>query len=1133
MQHLKRIIICTATLLTALFCLPAAAGESDSGVSFTYELQQPGQVSAAVYNQEGRLVRTLLRAQSRRAGRHTLTWDGLDRLGEPQPPGEYTVKILRKPPFRREFIMQVGVNPNSEPYHRWVGDFGGGTSVAVDASGMYVSSRNAEGNFMLLKQSIDGAERMWARDSVDPWRGGLSLASDGETVYVLQQNGYITLFEAETGKSTGRWDVLPEEAEKKKKRRGMKYTDHSPLASMDMAVRGSTRVVSYRRHDRIVWLNEEGKTATTATVSSPRAVAVSPDSTVYVISGKKVLSVSENGDAETIVEGLANPWRLAYDAHNDDLLVAEGPDEWRIERFSASGELLATCGRQGGRREGPYVATDFKHFTDITADGRGGFFVAEPERPPRRVAHFDAEGQLIREWYGGLNFFSWRAIDPRDPTRVWYKPSSGPSLVLAEVDYANRTWSVRETHNPGNKAGGLGRGGGNKGKFHVRYHDGERYLVGESFPPMVFHHHDGRLNPVVMGNRGRHFPQAHTIAKLMGADDPKQWIRKHLGKRTRQKNTYLWIDQNADHQPQPDEITLHKLGNVYHGPGQGAWIGRDFSVIAGGGDYNPLRGEEDGATKFYTSLMLLGPTGWKNGVPQYGLPQTARELDVARMYVEPKTDAYIGRAEVAHTYRDTGGAYYAFYNWGGRGFGGFPNFQAGRYARLTKWSPGGERIWSVGRKASGANKAAIYWNPTQPGGIHYPTEIAGEVRDTIVVCDRIVNPGMAWTKDGLFAGSFFPGRVDDGLPGWVYAWQRDMETNTHSVVNHDCLEGGAITEHDGKVYFYSPGCNSLVLYRVHGYDREEWTRTEKTVRLDGIPPHAGGEGTGLRAEIHGGTKISGEPDAELTGVPPEDLTIPASVDTSEGVAVRLTGTIEVPLSEEFKFSVSGGGLRVWIDGKQVLERWNEDNRYTPGGTTQAVALTAGRHVPIQIDFHTTSPGRLTDPKKRSIPLRWESKNTDPNYVPGRFFHPAALETVETVEPRLATGQIHARSHDHRISSDAGNLYFDGFHCRRHMKGLGKGKHLGYREIDFGEGVEQFVINLRKGNAAPTKIQLRLDAPDGPVLDTITLPRLNIQYRKDRTLSFDLPADGVEGVHDLYLLTVAGRHGPRFRWFSFE
>ncbi len=1112
-----------ALLLGVARPIQSAPAESRPAAEWAYELKRAGEVSAAVYNADGVLVRTLLRAEPRQPGRHVLRWDGLDRRGEPQPPGDYTIKLLRKPQFKREFVMQVGVNPDSKPYHRWVGDFGGGTSVAVDDSGMYVSSRNAEGNYMLLKQSLDGAERMWARNDPDPWMGGLSLGSDGETVYVLQQNGYILLFDAETGEHTGRWGYLPEDIQSQYKKK--RYTDHGPLATIDMDVTADRRVFIDQRRNLVQWLGEDGAATAEVTVDAPRAVAIAPDEGVYVISGARVLKVWRDGRTSMLTDGLSNPWRLDVCPKTNTILVAEGPDDWRVKRFSPVGELIATYGREGGRRAGPYVPEDFKHITDITADGQGGFFIAEPERPPRRVVRVADDGSIVNEWYGGLDFFSWRAVDPLDPTQVWYKPSSGPGLVLAELDYERGTWSVKETYNPGAKAAGLARGGGNKGKYHVRYHDGERYLVGESFPPMIFHHHAGRIDPVVMGNANRKLSvkECRIIAKLKGAADVDQWVEQTFGKKRRDYNTYLWTDRNGDREPQGDEIVLSKLGNVYHGPWNGPSIGRDFAVIVAGGDYNPQR-DQPGETRFYSSLLRFAPTGWEDGVPQYELPEEVADIAVAPIHVKPRAEAYVGRAEVHHTYENPQGALYAFYHWGDDSGGGFPTNRSGRYARLTRWTADGKRLWSVGRKATGASVAPIFWNPTAPGHIHYAAEIAGEIRDTIVVCDRIVNPGMAWTKDGLFAGSFFPGRVDDGLPGWVYGWQYGMDATEGplrtSLINHDSLEGGAITEHNGEVYYLSPGRNMIVVYRVHGYDQDDWARQQTKVQLDEPAPHSEKAGTGLVAEFYHGAEFEGEPVAVVNGVDPNKLTIPDAVDTGRAVAIRMSGLLEAPRSEAYTLTVGGGGVRLWVDGEQVIDAWDANrSRYGNSASHGPIMLRAGRRAPIQIEVYTTA----TEPKTR---LSWHSMNTDPDEVSKALLYPEAPSSPARPQPRDATDPIRAHDFDHRLSADG--VLLDNFHYRQRLRGLGRGRHIGFPRVDFGGGVSRVKLGLRGSNAA-NQLELRLDAPDGRLIADIDIPQRDAGYGTETVLEAEV--ENVTGVHDLYL--VGKGRDTKLRWLRFE
>ena len=618
--------------------------QQDSAVALHYKVAKSSEVSAAVYDSKGILVRTLLCAKPHVPGEYTLYWDGLDRIGRPQPVGTYKVKFLMKPPFRREFIMQIGVNHEDQPLDLWVGNYLGGTSVAVDSSGIYIGSGHTEAGLILIKLSLDGKKRLWAAENVHPHQGPISLETDGETVYALQWNAFIALFDAKTGKHIGLWDVLPKSKRNKgieKKRERLLYTQYKfVLPQIDLAVSGKTRVLTDERENTVQWLGDKGEVVAEAAVPAPRGAAIGPDGTVYVISGTEVKSVTKGGETKTIIRGLTNPFRLAYEPAQGDLLVADGPDDWRVKRYSLAGELKRAYGRKGGRQDGPYEPRDFREFKDLTADGRGGFYVGEPRYAPRRIVHLDAEGQVVREWFGGLPFFVPRSIDPRDPTKLWY---SADGLVLAEIDYEKRAWRVLETHRVEGKAAGLARNLSSTSMFQVRYHDGKRYLVGESFPPMVFRHENGRLDPLVIGNRDRSFPQAEEIARIMTATDDEvkieAWITQYLknanGQLYGKRNAYLWTDANGDHHPQKEEIELpdKELGSVYHGPGMGVSIGSDFSILFGSGDYNPHRGEP-GQPVFYSSIGRLAPTGWKDGIPQYRLPQRAADMDVAPLYVE-------------------------------------------------------------------------------------------------------------------------------------------------------------------------------------------------------------------------------------------------------------------------------------------------------------------------------------------------------------------------------------------------------------------------------------------------------------------------------------------------------------------
>lgn len=186
-----------AIILTSIFLPKVTLSEQ---VSVRYRLEKPGRVSAAVYNSDGRLLRTLLRGKRRDPGPQTLHWDGLDREGNPQPAGSYTVKILRTPGFKAEFLFQLGVRPNSAPYHMWVGNHSGPTTFATDPTGVYIGSHVSESPPGVIKQSLDGTKRFWSQRVKPSQNGPIALAADGRNrLYWLRYNGIVKIVDADSG----------------------------------------------------------------------------------------------------------------------------------------------------------------------------------------------------------------------------------------------------------------------------------------------------------------------------------------------------------------------------------------------------------------------------------------------------------------------------------------------------------------------------------------------------------------------------------------------------------------------------------------------------------------------------------------------------------------------------------------------------------------------------------------------------------------------------------------------------------------------------------------------------------------------------------------------------------------------
>jgi len=81
----------------------------------------------------------------------------------------------------------------------------------------------------------------------------------------------------------------------------------------------------------------------------------------------------------------------------------------------------------------------------VAGDGRGGFVVVEQKSGPRRTAHFDGRGELIREWYGAQTFFVHSWHNPHEPNHVWIDNGHG-WVTECEVDHAAGTWRPYATY---------------------------------------------------------------------------------------------------------------------------------------------------------------------------------------------------------------------------------------------------------------------------------------------------------------------------------------------------------------------------------------------------------------------------------------------------------------------------------------------------------------------------------------------------------------------------------------------------------------------------------------------------------------------------------------------------------------
>lgn len=738
----------------------------------SYHLAREGRISLAVYDSTGTLVRELLRGANRRKGRHTEIWDGRDGQGEWVPSGRYTWRMLSTQGLEAEYLLTLGTNP-APRWESWPGNHNGVAAVAVDGTGTYLAAGLSEGGPTIIKQNSAG-KRLWeVSEWLEPWQGGHALANNGSSIYMLQGNGKIQVLEASSGRHKATWDVIWQEADRN-------HTPHlgaSPI--LDLDARGDQLVVSYANHNAVRWLDPNtGRTVREVSVREPLGVAFNLDGSILVISQGKVVSLDRSGRRRPIVGGavLASPWRLTVDPLTGDILVAERAGTQQVKRFSSAGKLLRSYGTPGGRPpEGRYDPMGFNNINDIAADGRGGFLVAEPYTAPRRTGHFDKDGKLVREWYGGQMYANFAVVDPSDPSLVWLNSHWG-SLIQAKVDYNSKTWQVLATYTFGGLAEGLVPGHMHEGgQWFVRRHKGHTYLLREGTPAVLLvDEPNRRLVPLVVG--------AFNVPHYWNGQPSvvKQWF----GSSSSSKHSYLWTDAAGKGRPTDDDVRLFEWTSWFVG------------------------GYPDPSFDYYFLDRYNGQVVWRLPVQEWTRSGTPIYGDLNKMEVAARVpDSFSDIQPHGGVWRGGDGSLFAAVN-SRMNPGSTTSAMNLRDDRVLKWDETGKFRWAVGNKAAGTQ--------IKPGESSYLWRIIGTAHGSVLVGDRDKSMVHVWDRDGLWVGRLLDHPNTRVAPRQAYE------------LGSENFNGFAYTSATGEVLFFGSGQNSTPVYRITGWD--EFERQSGTIK---------------------------------------------------------------------------------------------------------------------------------------------------------------------------------------------------------------------------------------------------------------------------------------------------------------
>jgi hypothetical protein len=771
-------------------------------------LPRAGNVSLAVFDSDGTLVKTLIAGMKQELGVHTIQWDGTDNHGtKVSTDNVYDWKLLLTQGFEAKYLLSLGSTFPTGTANVWweqtLGNHAGPRSVAADETGIYVGAGVSETSPNALKMTLDGTKRLWSADQPEVWIGRFAMASAGDKLYSLGQDAQVYVHGRDEPNArhqsvggsgpyhTGyRWDALyPGDARPHP-------DDWQEDQPMDMHVRvvgGQPQlVITYRDHDRVQWRDPlTGAVLLSAWVAQPQGVELDERGTAYVVSGNSVVTLTKSHpQPQMLVANLTDPYRLAVDTASGDVYVAERGSSQRIKRFSSTGVLRQTYGKRGGRAlGGRYDKNEgFYDILDLQVMPGGDLLVVESDRiAPRRVVRLNRAGDVVDEWYGSSPWTSFISPDPNDPTLVWFEHAQG-HLVRAHLDYKNGIWEIDATF--------------------ATLNDPEQEVLPEN--PFANGWRVRRLGSTtyIASEEGKHIV-VYRVAESEGELVPCTVIEhgEGLGNQDVTKPATQWIDANGDGQKQPAEMT------IYDGWGWWPWALDRFrsDEALGYAGYN----QQDGGI-YRIDVVDWSPVGCpvyetlpdaysrRAAAPIPGIPH-----DAAWAMIAPHPDGEIW-ALINEDLKD----------WG-----------RPEATHVARWTPDGKLAWHIDTTESHNPNMDSHDhsnNVPPPYGKAYAfRHLVGIAHNAVVANDY--NGGWeghmnaltyVWDENGLWVGQLFENVDTLAAPRELYTLSSDNRS-------------GSLWTSPGtnEVYYYGAFDADYRIYKIDGWD--DWVRLEGSVEAPG------------------------------------------------------------------------------------------------------------------------------------------------------------------------------------------------------------------------------------------------------------------------------------------------------------
>lgn len=246
---------------------------------------------------------------------------------------------------------------------------------------------------------------------------------------------------------------------------------------------------------------------------------------------------------------------------------------------------------------------------------------------------------------------------------------------------------------------------------------------------------------------------------------------------------------------------------------------------------------------------------------------------------------------------------------------------------------------------------------------------------------------------------------DDGIRLWVDGKQLVNDWTDHAATqDQGTIDLVAGQKYDIKMEYYQRGgdATAKLTWEAEGIAQQVIPQSQlyasgfpSPVPISVVPlpsPVAEiGKGDGLTAQYFNDKMLGA---IALTRVDPTvdfdwQNGSPSAVVNADNFSVRWTGQIQAKYSEAYTFSTSSDdGIRLWVDGKQLVNDWTD---HAPKSDTGTIVMVAGQKYDIKMEYYENMGGAVSK-------LAWSSAHQSQEIIPQSQLFSANITATITPTP---------------------------------------------------------------------------------------------------------------------------------------